>query len=150
MKSSPVTARKPKDNPAVSSAPLPAKRVSHLASPSALPRKSIRSSSSTTSVQQQRSKPKVLQFRWGSAQRMRGRGRRAAGSDGQHHHPTCWQDWRSSTNNNNHQHRNRWTRTGGIIWSRYKGNKFILILYSRGLTFGWIDRGDWRIGFCGL
>jgi hypothetical protein len=89
IKSSPVSARKPKDNPAVSTAPLPAKRLSHLASPSPLPRKSIRSSSSTTSVQKQRSKPKVLQFRDGSAQRMRRRGRRAAGSDGQHHHPTC-------------------------------------------------------------
>jgi hypothetical protein len=42
MKSSPVTARKPKDNPGVSTAPLPAKRLSHLAIPSALPRKSIR------------------------------------------------------------------------------------------------------------
>jgi hypothetical protein len=42
VKSSPVSARKPKDNPAVSTAPLPAKRLSHLASPSPLPRKSIR------------------------------------------------------------------------------------------------------------
>jgi hypothetical protein len=42
IKSSPISARKPKDNPAVSTAPLPAKRLSHLASPSPLPRKSIR------------------------------------------------------------------------------------------------------------
>jgi hypothetical protein len=64
IKSSPVLARKPKDNPAVSTAPLPAKRFSHLASPSPLPRKSIRpeeKAEETTKPKEEETAPVVIE-----------------------------------------------------------------------------------------
>jgi hypothetical protein len=64
IKSSPVLARKPKDNPAVSTAPLPAKRFSHLASPSPLPRKSIRPEEKveeTTKPKEEETTPVVIE-----------------------------------------------------------------------------------------
>jgi hypothetical protein len=64
IKSSPISARKPKDNPAVSTAPLPAKRLSHLASPSPLPRKSIRpeeKAEETTKPKEEETAPVVIE-----------------------------------------------------------------------------------------